>query len=101
MERSTTAFAQQWISCEDNLPKKSGPYLVTVHEWTDGNYLPKTDRTTVKTNIFLAKDNGGHWATPIYFDEQAEADSHREILAWQPMPELAIINKKIKGEKTK
>lgn len=74
-----------WIFCSDKLPDKSGVYIVCYHKWTDGNYLPKFDCKRVKTCHYSMCTG---WTKPIYFDKDAEKDTHHEILAWMPLPKL-------------
>jgi len=72
-----------WIPVSERLPKENGHYLVTYHEWTDGNYLPKYDDTKVK----ILRYQDAIFRLPVCCDKQAEQDTHREVLAWQPLPE--------------
>jgi len=72
-----------WIPISERWPDKSGYYLVTYHEWTDGNYMPKYDDTKVK----ILRYQDAIFKLPVYCDTQAEQDTHREVLAWRPLPE--------------
>ena len=73
----------KWIPISERWPDKSGHYLVTYHEWTDGNYLPKYDDTKVK----ILRYQDAIFKLPVCCDTQAEQDTHREVLAWQELPE--------------
>ncbi len=72
-----------WIPCKDRLPEENGHYLVTYHEWSKGEYLPKFDFTCMKILRFYR----GEFEMPICCDNKLEEDIHREVLAWQPLPE--------------
>ena len=72
-----------WIPVTERWPDKSGRYLVTYHEWTDGNYLPKYDDICVK----ILRYQDAVFKLPVCCDKQAEQDTHREVLAWMPLPE--------------
>lgn len=72
-----------WIPVSERWPDKSGHYLVTYHEWTDGNYLPKYDEVYVK----ILRYHEAIFRLPVCVDEEAEKDMHREIIAWQSLPE--------------
>ncbi len=72
-----------WIPVSERWPDKTGYYLVTYHEWTDGNYLPKYDDTRVK----ILRYQEAVFRLPVCCDKEAEQDTHREIVAWQPLPE--------------
>ena len=72
-----------WIPVSERLPEESGHYLVAYHEWTDGNYLPKYDNTKVK----ILRYQDAIFKLPVCCDTQAEQDTHREVLAWQELPE--------------
>jgi hypothetical protein len=71
-----------WVQITERWPEKSGHYLVTYREWTDGNYLPKYDDTRVK----ILRYQEAIFRMPVCCDEKAEADTHREVIAWQPLP---------------
>lgn len=72
-----------WIPVSERLPDKTGYYLVTYHEWTDGNYLPKYDDTRVK----ILRYQEAVFRLPVCCDKKAEQDTHREVIAWMPLPE--------------
>ena len=71
-----------WIPVSERLPEESGRYITTYHEWTDGEYLPKYDETYVK----ILKYHEATFRFPRCIDKNAEADTHREVIAWQPLP---------------
>ena len=73
-----------WIPVSERLPEKSGRYLVSYQEWTDGNFLPKYDNTYIK----ILRYHEGIFRLPRNCDKKAEEDTHREVLAWQPLPKL-------------
>lgn len=72
-----------WISANDRLPEENGKYIVYYRKWTFGNYLPKFDEKEIR--ILRYSTNG--WFFPTYGDVEAEKDIHREVIAWQPLPE--------------
>lgn len=72
-----------WIPISKRWPDKSGHYLVTYHEWTDGKYLPKYDEVYVK----ILRYQDAIFRLPVCIDKKAEQDTHREVLAWQTLPE--------------
>ena len=72
-----------WISISERWPDKSGYYLTTYREWTDGNYLPKYDDTRVK----ILRYQEAVFRLPVCCDKKAEQDTHREVIAWMPLPE--------------
>lgn len=74
---------QTWTPITERWPDKSGHYLVTYHEWTDGNYLPKYDEIYIK----ILRYQDAVFRLPVCCDKKAEDDTHREVLAWQPLPE--------------
>jgi len=41
-----------WIPVTERLPEENGHYLVTYHEWSKGEYLPKFDFTCEKIDAF-------------------------------------------------
>lgn len=75
--------ADGWIPISKKWPDKNGHYLVTYHEWTDGNYLPKYDEVYVR----ILRFNKAIFRLPVCVDKEAEKDTHREVLAWQSLPE--------------
>ena len=76
-----------WIPCKKRLPEESGYYLVTYHEYSDGNYLPKYDDTYVRRLHYQISDSFTGWNYPVYVDKKAENDSNADVIAWQPLPE--------------
>jgi hypothetical protein len=74
----------EWISVDDRLPEKVGSYLVFYHEWSKGEYLPTYDDCTIRTMIFLCNKK---WRYPVCCDKKCEADTHREVTHWMPLPE--------------
>ena len=76
-----------WISCSERLPEESGYYLVTYHNWSDGNFLPKYDDTYVRRLHYQISEHFVGWNYPKNVDDRAENDCHKEVIAWQPLPE--------------
>ena len=76
-----------WIPCSERLPEESGYYLVTYHDWSDGNFLPKYDDTYVRRLHYQISDHFVGWKYPKNVDDRAENDCHKEVIAWQPLPE--------------
>ena len=76
-----------WIPCSDRLPEESGYYLVTYHDWSDGNFLPKYDDTYVRRLHYQISEHFVGWNYPKNVDDRAENDCHKEVIAWQPLPE--------------
>ena len=76
-----------WIACSERLPKESGYYLVTYHDWSDGNFLPKYDDTYVRRLHYQISEHFVGWNYPKNVDDRAENDCHKEVIAWQPLPE--------------
>ena len=75
-----------WIACSERLPEESGYYLVTYHDWSDGNFLPKYDDTYVRRLHYQISDHFVGWNYPKNVDDRAENDCHKEVIAWQPLP---------------
>ena len=69
------------------LPEESGYYLVTYHDWSDGNFLPKYDDTYVRRLHYQISEHFVGWNYPKNVDDRAENDCHKEVIAWQPLPE--------------
>ena len=98
-ELSTNKFAKKivqevaeeykggWIPCSERLPEESGYYLVTYHDWSDGNFLPKYDDTYVRRLHYQISEHFVGWNYPKNVDDRAENDCHKEVIAWQPLPE--------------
>ena len=76
-----------WIPCSERLPEESGYYLVTYHDWSDGNFLPKYDDTYVRRLHYQISEHFVSWNYPKNVDDRAENDCHKEVIAWQPLPE--------------
>ena len=76
-----------WIACSERLPEESGYYLVTYHDWSDGNFLPRYDDTYVRRLHYQISDHFVGWNYPKNVDDRAENDCHKEVIAWQPLPE--------------
>ena len=77
-----------WIPCSERLPEESGYYLVTYHDWSDGNFLPKYDDTYVRRLHYQISEHFVGWNYPRCVDDRAENDCHKEAIAWQPLPEV-------------
>ena len=77
----------RWIPCSERLPEESGYYLVTYHNWSDGNFLPKYDDTYVRRLHYQISEHFVGWNYPKNVDDRAENDCHKEVIAWQPLPE--------------
>ena len=76
-----------WIACSERLPEESGYYLVTYHDWSDGNFLPKYDDTYVRRLHYQISKHFVGWNYPKNVDDRTENDCHKEVIAWQPLPE--------------
>ena len=75
-----------WIPSSESLPCESGYYLVTYHEWSNGDYLPKYDDTYVRRLHYQRSEHFVGWNYPHCVDEIAEADTNREVIAWTDLP---------------
>lgn len=84
----TNVGSNGWIACSERLPEESGYYLVTYHDWSDGNFLPKYDDTYVRRLHYQISDHFVGWNYPKNVDDRAENDCHKEVIAWQPLPEV-------------
>ena len=80
-------YKDGWIPCSERLPEESGYYLVTYHNWSDGNFLPKYDDTYVRRLHYQISEHFVGWNYPKNVDDRAENDCHKEVIAWQPLPE--------------
>lgn len=80
-------YNNSWIPCSERLPEESGYYLVTYHDWSDGNFLPKYDDTYVRRLHYQISEHFVGWNYPKNVDDRAENDCHKEVIAWQPLPE--------------
>ncbi len=76
-----------WIPCSERLPEESGYYLVTYHEWSNGEFLPKFDDTYVRRLHYQKSEQFTGWNFPKCVDKRAENDMNKEVIAWQPLPE--------------
>ena len=76
-----------WIPCSERLPEDGGYYLVTYHEWSKGNFLPKYNDTYVRRMHYQKSERFTGWNYPVCVDDRAENDTNREVIAWQPLPE--------------
>ena len=74
-----------WIA--DREPEESGYYLVTYHEWSNGDFLPKFDDTYVKRLHYQKSEQFTGWNLPKCVDKRAEEDMNVEVLAWCYLPE--------------
>lgn len=75
--------ADAWIPITERCPDKKGYYLTTYREWTDGEYLPKYDDTYIR----ILRYQNAVFKMPVNCDKKAEDDTHREVIAWKPLPE--------------
>lgn len=73
---------QPWTPIKKARPTKSGEYLVTYREWSNGEYLPEYDDTYVR----ILKYEESVFKFPKCIDKKAEADTNREVIAWQALP---------------
>ena len=80
-------YKDGFIHCSERLPEESGYYLVTYHDWSDGNFLPKYDDTYVRRLHYQISEHFVGWNYPKNVDDRAENDCHKEVIAWQPLPE--------------
>ena len=84
----------KWIPVTERLPKETGRYLVTYHEWSRGDYLPKYNDSNVRVMKCVSTGNCGFthskvkfvWQFPRNLDPKAEKDVNREVIAWMPLP---------------
>ena len=83
----TEQYNNGWILCSERLPEESGYYLVTYHYWSDGNFIPKYDDTYVRRLHYQISEHFVGWNYPKNVDDRAENDCHKEVIAWQPLPE--------------
>lgn len=74
-----------WIA--DREPEESGYYLVTYHEWSNGDFLHKFDDTYVKRLHYQKSEQFIGWNFPKCVDKRAEEDMNVEVLAWCYLPE--------------
>ena len=84
----TNVGTNGWIPCSERLPENGGYYLVTYHEWSKGNFLPKYNDTYVRRMHYQKSERFTGWNYPVCVDDRAENDTNREVIAWQPLPEV-------------
>ena len=84
----TNVGTNGWIPCSERLPEDGGYYLVTYHEWSKGNFLPKYNDTYVRRMHYQKSERFTGWNYPLCVDDRAENDTNREVIAWQPLPEV-------------
>ena len=84
----TNVGTNGWIPCSERLPENGGYYLVTYHEWSKGNFLPKYNDTYVRKMHYQKSERFTGWNYPLCVDDRAENDTNREVIAWQPLPEV-------------
>ena len=84
----TNVVSNSWIPCNKVLPENGGYYLVTYHEWSKGNFLPKYNDTYVRKMHYQKSERFTGWNYPVCVDDRAENDTNREVIAWQPLPEV-------------
>ena len=77
-----------WIPCSERLPEDGGYYIVTYHEWSKGNFLPKYNDTYVRRMHYQKSERFTGWNYPRRIDDREENDTNREVIAWQPLPEV-------------
>ncbi len=93
IEMFINAFAKSeennlsWNTFPLTSPGISGRYLAVVHEWTDGNYLPKNDDIRVRIMRYQLSSEFAGWRYPVNIDQQAESDTHREVICWMEIPD--------------
>ena len=83
---SYDAINDGWIPSSESFPYVSGYYLVTYHEWSNGDYFPKFDDTYVRRLHYKISEHFVGWNYPHCIDEMAEADTNREVIAWRKLP---------------
>ena len=76
-----------WIPCSEMLPEESGYYLVTYHDCSNGNFLPKYDDIYVRRLHYQISERFTGWNYPRNVSNRVEHDCHKEVIAWQPLPE--------------
>lgn len=86
VEQEVAEYNNGWIPSSESLPCESGYYLVTYHEWSNGDYLPKYDDTYVRRLHYQRSEHFVGWNYPHCVDEMAEADTNREVIAWMNLP---------------
>lgn len=86
VEQEAAEYNNGWIPSSESIPCESGYYLVTYHEWSNGDYLPKYDDTYVRRLHYQKSERFTGWNYPSCIDKRAEADTNREVLAWRELP---------------
>ena len=81
-------YKDGWIPCSERLPEDGGCYIVTYHEWSKGNFLTKYNDTYVRRMHYQKSERFTGWNYPVCVDDRAENDTNREVIAWQPLPEV-------------
>ena len=87
INQTAAEYNNGWIPCSERLPEEGGYYLVTYHEWSNGDYLPKFDDTYVRRLHYQKSERFTGWNLPRCCDDKAENDTNREVIAWQPLPQ--------------
>ena len=87
IKQAEAEYKGSWIPCSERMPEESGYYIVTYHDWSDGNFLPKYDDTYVRRLHYQISEHFVGWNYPKNVDDRAENDCHKEVIAWQPLPE--------------
>lgn len=80
-------YKDGWIPCNERLPEESGYYLVTYHDCSNGNFLPKYDDIYVRRLHYQISEWFTGWNYPRNVSNRVEHDCHKEVIAWQPLPE--------------
>ncbi len=99
VETEAKKYNGGWILCSERLPEESGYYLVTYHEWSNGEFLPKFDDTYVKILHYQKSERFTGWNFPKCVDKRAEEDMNKEVIAWKPLPEPYSPERKSGNEK--
>lgn len=86
VKQTAAEYNNGWIPCSERLPEEGGYYLVTYHEWSNGDYLPKFDDTYVRRLHYQKSERFTGWNHPRCCDDKAENDTNREVIAWQRLP---------------
>ena len=84
----TNVGSNGWIPVSERLPENGGYYLVTYHEWSNGNFLPKYNNTYVRKMHYQKSERFTGWNYPRYVDDREENDTNREVIAWMKLPEV-------------
>ena len=84
----TNVGSNGWIPASERLPENGGYYLVTYHEWSKGNFLPKYNNTYVRKMHYQKSERFTGWNYPRFVDDREENDTNREVIAWMKLPEV-------------